>query len=172
MSAPVREVLKTAAVGVVVFGVALFASAYISRYVSDMMDARDTSRNDEAANANRKRLLQLLVSRGRSVVEAEKLASLRPTKHELQILSEVVFPDELHTTFADIGGHHKLKRDIYESLILPLQNPALFRELHHASSLLSLPGGVLFYGPPGTGQFAAGMHVALFFFFLFFALRL
>ena len=123
-----KAVARTAGTLVVCVAVGgLFAAGLtiLTHSVQSYLESRDTARVDDAANANRVRLLKLLVARGRSAAEAERLASQRPTKHELQVLSEVVFPDELHTTFADIGGHRKLKRDLYDAIILPLQNPAL-----------------------------------------------
>ena len=72
-------------------------------------------------------------------------------QYEEIIMAEVVFPDEIEQSFADVGGMQQLKRTIYETVIMPLQKPELFKQLHEKNKLLAVPGGVLFYGPPGTG---------------------
>ena len=65
-------------------------------------------------------------------------------------MSEIVYPNQIKESFDDIGGLTKVKDTIYETVILPLQNPELFSAL--PSSLVTCPRGVLFYGPPGTGK--------------------
>ena len=83
---------------------------------------------------------------------------LPPTNvHEEKLVADLVFPFQIDTSFSDIGGLEELKRSLYETVILPLQSPHLFKSLHSgkggkSSPLLGAPKGVLFYGPPGTGQ--------------------
>lgn len=89
--------------------------------------------------------------------------------HEQKLLADVVFPDQLAVGFKDVGGLDSIKESIYETVLLPLQNPQLFASTPRAmgagagagagagseaaaSDLLSAPKGVLFYGPPGTGK--------------------
>lgn len=93
---------------------------------------------------------------------------------EEALLADVIFPHQIPVTFDDIGGMNGLKSSIYETVILPLQCPQLFAAMrvshtsssssndessedqhqsYSGSSLLSPPKGVLFYGPPGTGDF-------------------
>lgn len=47
------------------------------------------------------------------------------------------------TTFADVGGLEDAKREIYNSLIMPLSNQSKFAMRRT---------GMLFYGPPGCGK--------------------
>lgn len=49
----------------------------------------------------------------------------------------------------EIGGLDPIIRSLRESVILPLNHPALFTS---ASGLLGAPKGVLLYGPPGCGK--------------------
>ncbi len=78
------------------------------------------------------------------------------TEHERQIMNEIVFPDQIKENFDDIGGLTNIKDLLYETVILPLQNPEVFDAIsslgNTGSSLIRCPRGVLFYGPPGTGK--------------------
>ena len=49
----------------------------------------------------------------------------------------------------EIGGLDPIIRSLRESVILPLNHPALFTS---AAGLLGAPKGVLLYGPPGCGK--------------------
>lgn len=48
----------------------------------------------------------------------------------------------------DIGGLDNIKRDLTETVLVPLMYP----QLTCSSRLCQPPLGVLFYGPPGTGK--------------------
>ena len=69
--------------------------------------------------------------------------------YEQSIANEVVHPDDIPVSFADIGGLDGIISDLQESVIYPLTMPSLYQ---HTSPLLSAPGGVLLYGPPGCGK--------------------
>lgn len=68
--------------------------------------------------------------------------------YEDVIACDVINPDDIDVTFDSIGGLEKVKQELYELVILPLQRPNLFGHC----KLLSPPKGVLLYGPPGTGK--------------------
>jgi ATP-dependent 26S proteasome regulatory subunit len=71
------------------------------------------------------------------------------------IMADMVFPDQIDVSWKSVGGMGELKEAIYETVVLPLQNPGLFRALREdpdAASLATVPKGILFYGPPGTGK--------------------
>ena len=111
----------------------------------------ENNKRSETARLAHVRLAARLQASGRSAEQIARAATYTPNKFENTILEDVVFPADIKSTFGEVGGLDSMKRDIYESLILPLQNPALFKQMHSASSLLSIPTGVLLYGPPGTG---------------------
>ncbi|OSX78402.1 hypothetical protein BU14_0109s0001 [Porphyra umbilicalis] len=89
---------------------------------------------------------------------------------EVALTSELVFPEDIETGWADVGGLDGIKQELVEEVVYPLVRPDLFvppslrgadaaagggdalRALGRVSSLLSAPKGVLFYGPPGTGK--------------------
>lgn len=48
---------------------------------------------------------------------------------------------------ARVAGMHALKRMIYEEIIRPIRDPELYNRFR-----LSLPNGILLYGPPGCGK--------------------
>ncbi|GAB1600543.1 peroxisome assembly factor 2-like [Argonauta hians] len=64
----------------------------------------------------------------------------------------------------DIGGLHKVKQDISDTIQLPLQHPELF-----AADLRR--SGVLLYGPPGTGKTLIAKAVATEYSLNFFSVR-
>lgn len=49
--------------------------------------------------------------------------------------------------FADVGGMHKLKKEISLKIIQPLKNPEMFKAFGK-----KMGGGILMYGPPGCGK--------------------
>jgi len=51
------------------------------------------------------------------------------------------------TTFADVGGMNSVKDEIGLKIILPLQQPELFKAYGKTAG-----GGILLYGPPGCGK--------------------
>jgi len=139
---------------------ATFVVAGIMVYTMRMtMPNRAVRREEEEGAARRARLLAKLKAAGRSDAQAAALARLQPNEFELAVLSDVVFPDEISAEFKDIGGHGSLKRALYESLILPLQQPELYKQIA-SSKLVAMPKGILFYGPPGTGKTMMGKAIA------------
>ena len=57
--------------------------------------------------------------------------------------------------FEFIGGYRKTRLEIRESIILPLKNPAIFKDitrLTRGRECNNLPRAVLFEGPPGVGK--------------------
>src|SRR5581483_3336427 len=60
--------------------------------------------------------------------------------------SEVYFPDDVKTRFADVWGQDAVLEKIKENLIF-LENPEAIEEKGGY-----VPAGILLYGPPGTGK--------------------
>lgn len=65
-------------------------------------------------------------------------------RDEVQRLLE---PQDERVTFAAVGGHEELKRQIHKRIILPFQKPSLFERFRKRAG-----GGILLYGPPGCGK--------------------
>jgi transitional endoplasmic reticulum ATPase len=59
------------------------------------------------------------------------------------------------TKWSDIGGLDEVKRQLQETIELPLRKPELFRKAG-----ITPPKGVLLYGPPGTGKTLLAKAVA------------
>lgn len=79
----------------------------------------------------------------------EARPKLELNTYEQSIAGEVIHPNDIPVSFADIGGLDDLISDLQESVIYPLTMPHLYA---HSSSLLAAPSGVLLYGPPGCGK--------------------
>eukprot|EP01116_Phalansterium_solitarium_P008580 TRINITY_DN22512_c0_g1_i1.p1 TRINITY_DN22512_c0_g1~~TRINITY_DN22512_c0_g1_i1.p1 ORF type:complete len:441 (+),score=117.75 TRINITY_DN22512_c0_g1_i1:1682-3004(+) len=76
--------------------------------------------------------------------------------YEQMVAADIVLPDSISVTLDDIGGLEDVKERLYESLILPLNQPHLFQR----GRLLAAPKGILLYGPPGTGKTMLAKAVA------------
>ncbi|KAG4117585.1 hypothetical protein ERO13_D12G240800v2 [Gossypium hirsutum] len=68
--------------------------------------------------------------------------------YEDVIVGDVVNPDHIDVEFDSVGGLDRIKKALYELIILPLKRPELFAY----GKLLGPQKGVLLYGPPGTGK--------------------
>jgi AAA+ superfamily predicted ATPase len=56
-------------------------------------------------------------------------------------------PERPTTTFGDVGGMEQVKEEVRMKIILPLQQPDLFKAYGK-----KIGGGILMYGPPGCGK--------------------
>ena len=66
---------------------------------------------------------------------------------ELPADTSAAEPERPATTFADVGGMEPVKEEVRMKIILPLQQPELFKAYGKKSG-----GGILMYGPPGCGK--------------------
>ena len=112
--------------------------------------ARRGEEQDEAppASSTYSRLHQILMKReeaGHNNNGKIKVPTL--TSYERQMAEEIIDPDDIESSFADIGGLDDTKREIYELAIMPLVQPELF-----TSKLAQPVKGILLYGKPGTGK--------------------
>ncbi len=51
------------------------------------------------------------------------------------------------TTWADVGALSQVRAELRMSIVEPIRNPQIFKDVG-----LSAPAGVLLYGPPGCGK--------------------
>ena len=97
-----------------------------------------------------RRLKQILIKRSGNDPQVHKSIVVPVlTLRELQMADEIIDPDDIECTFADIGGLDSTKQEIYELAIVPLLQPHLFPT---KSKLIQPVKGVLLYGKPGTGK--------------------
>ncbi|KAG0661194.1 mitochondrial dynamin GTPase Msp1 [Maudiozyma exigua] len=94
-------------------------------------------------------------SREKEITQWAKLAEKNPelldmelNPYEQSIMASVVIPQDIDVSFGDVGGLEAIVTDLHESVIFPLTMP----EVYANSPLLTAPGGVLLYGPPGCGK--------------------
>lgn len=130
-----RELLS-AALGVL--GV-YFSAKLVKRVLDPNAEARERSRQRREVVINR-----LL----RTGVPSEALLGM--SSSEEMLLQDLVFPEDISSSFSTVGGLSNIKQCLRELIIYPLQYPDLYAAA--ASPLLSPPKGILLFGPPGTGK--------------------
>ena len=86
-----------------------------------------------------------------------RLKSLATTRHEKKLISGVVEPDNINTTFNDIHIPTETVETLKMLTTLSLQRPEAFRYGVLKSDRIP---GLLLYGPPGTGKTLAAKAVA------------
>eukprot|EP00494_Astrolonche_serrata_P029762 UN30029 len=99
--------------------------------------------DDTEADERKKKIIKTLNKFGR------KMTWIHTNNHEDSLLQYITLPNQIMTTFSDIGGLESQKKSLKESILLPLKH---YEVLKQYSSLLCPPTGILFYGPPGTGK--------------------
>lgn len=96
-----------------------------------------------------------LIDLDEDTIDAEVLDSLGVTMENFRFALGVNYPSALRetvveiptTTWGDIGGLEKVKRELQETVQYPVEHPEKFLKYGMSPSK-----GVLFYGPPGTGK--------------------
>nr|ODO04470.1 transitional endoplasmic reticulum ATPase [Cryptococcus depauperatus CBS 7855] len=96
-----------------------------------------------------------LIDLDEDTIDAEVLDSLGVTMENFRFALGVNNPSALRetvveiptTTWDDIGGLEKVKRELQETVQYPVEHPEKFLKYGMSPSK-----GVLFYGPPGTGK--------------------
>lgn len=96
-----------------------------------------------------------LIDLDEETIDAEVLDSLGVTQENFRFALGVNNPSALRetvveiptTTWNDIGGLDKVKRELQETVQYPVEHPEKFLKYGMSPSK-----GVLFYGPPGTGK--------------------
>ena len=80
--------------------------------------------------------------------EREKLLAGGPTElEEVDLLMEDMDIERPKVDFKDVGGMDRLKEEIRMKIILPLEQPELYKAYGK-----KVGGGILMYGPPGCGK--------------------
>lgn len=111
----------------------------VSKYLEPMLDAEKQDR--QPSDVIYKRIQLILKKRGYD----GPMPVLN--SYERQMAEDLLDPDDIDNSFADIGGLDATKREIYELAIIPLLQPDLF-----TGKLVQPCKGVLLYGKPGTGN--------------------
>ena len=112
-------------------------SAYIMQRAMRRLDPRISNERTTKASAVARRLLK-----GKGKME------LVLREHEIEVAADVVCPDDIDVTFAEIGGLSEQAKQLQQAILLPVRRPSLFAQ----SKLFRSPKGILLHGPPGTGK--------------------
>ncbi|SCU84367.1 LAME_0C09208g1_1 [Lachancea meyersii CBS 8951] len=97
------------------------------------------------------------------VPEVDLLSAIESARDEFS--DSIGAPKIPNVSWADIGGMELVKRDIMDTIDLPLRHPEMF------SSGLKKRSGILFYGPPGTGKTLLAKAIATNFSLNFFSVK-
>ncbi|ORZ22265.1 P-loop containing nucleoside triphosphate hydrolase protein [Absidia repens] len=131
-----RPEIKKYAAYAAIFALSQVAFYYAFKWMVNALDPSREKRQETKAKSNR-------------VLGKLRAKHLKITEYEQIIATEVIYADEIHVNFKQIGGLDHIIQDLRESVIYPLCYPDLFTS---TSGLLGVPPGVLFYGPPGCGK--------------------
>lgn len=153
----VVDIISICAVCAASYGMSRFLSKYIQQ---QHMSTRPT--NQEA----KERLTRMLIEREKELMEEngdftadeaqiqERVArkvvtALELNEYESAIAEDVIDPNDITTSFRDVGGIDDIKAELFDLVVLPILRPDLFQS---DSGLVSPPRGILLYGAPGTGK--------------------
>ena len=126
----------------VLIGGSLAALGYMFKSLISSQN-NDPEQNRKAIAEQCKRiLLKKMKKSGRQIV------SFNTNAYEDSLLDLIVLPSSINVKFSDIGGLEHIKRDLTETVLVPL----IYPQLTGSSRLCAPPLGVLFHGPPGTGK--------------------
>lgn len=126
-------------------------SGYLLLYLTNRFSGILSDPNDKAPSQGRvnARLQKILQKRAGAI-------QIPPLSHyELIMADEILDPDDIDVSFADIGGLNETKQEIYQLAVLPLLKPELFN-----GKLCQPTKGILLYGRPGTGKTMLAKAVA------------
>lgn len=70
--------------------------------------------------------------------------------YEMRLMVDVLGPDELEVTFADVGGLESQLEDVKDNVVLPIR--LWTQDRHSLVGVSPCPTGVILYGKPGTGK--------------------
>lgn len=129
-------------------GGSLAALAYMLRQLMKQQDPENTQK--QVAEHIKHKLIKAMKKYGRNV----NMFATSP--YEDTLLDMIILPEQIGVRFNDIGGLDSVKRDLTETVLVPLMCP----QLAGSSRLCQPPLGVLFYGCPGTGKSMVAKAVA------------
>merc|ERR1719295_811905 len=125
----------------VLIGGSLAALGYMFKSLISQQNDPEQNRKQIAEHVKQV-LLKKMKKSGR------KISSFNTNTYEDSLLDLIVLPSTINVKFSDIGGLEHIKRDLTETVLVPL----IYPELTGGSRLCAPPLGVLFHGPPGTGK--------------------
>jgi len=105
-------------------------------------DSIDGQNDKKGAELIKTKIMERMKQNGRQI------NSFVTSNYEDNLLNMIVLPEQIEVKFCDIGGLNQTKRDLTETVLIPLVYP----QLTGSSRLCQPPLGVLFHGPPGTGK--------------------
>ena len=127
------------------------AKERLTKLLMERAEAELSETDDESEHENEndteinKRKQQAI----REKVRRQVVKSLDLNEYENAIAEDVIDPNDIVTSFKDVGGIDDIKAELWDLVVLPILRPDLFTS---DSGLVSPPRGILLYGAPGTGK--------------------
>ncbi len=117
------------------------------KLVWSMLDANQQS------SASKKAAKKALADR----LKRPDVESMEFDSYEQKIMVDVIGPDEIDVSFADIGGMDAEIEEVRDNVVLPFQ---IWKFYKKHETISTCPTGVLLYGAPGTGKSLTAKAIA------------
>ena len=141
-----RYVLKEVAGILIAVGVTIWAKYVI---IDPMVASMSGAASEEQLDKKKKELDEKL--------NRPEIIGMYFDTFEYQIMTDILCPADINTTFEDIGGMESELEMIKENICIPMHLARNFRDIQH---IANVPSGVLLYGPPGTGKTLSAKAIA------------